>query len=144
LALALDLGADHALDGRSEPVLERIQAITGVGADYAIDTTANLKVMRQAGDSLAPRGVCGLVGASKMGDELALDAVAVMSGGRTVRGIVEGDADPDVFIPRLVDLHLAGKFPFERLIAFYSMDQINTAVKDGEEGRVIKPVVRMA
>jgi aryl-alcohol dehydrogenase len=144
LALALDLGADHALDGRSEPVLERIQAITGVGAHYAIDTTANLKVMRQAVDCLAPRGVCGLVGASKMGDELALDVVAVMSGGRTVRGIVEGDADPDVFIPRLVDLHLAGKFPFERLIAFYSMDQINTAVKDGEEGRVIKPVVRMA
>jgi len=144
LALALDLGADHALDGRSEPVLERIQAITGAGADYAIDTTANLKVMRQAVDCLAPRGVCGLVGASKMGDELALDAVAVMSGGRTVRGIVEGDADPDVFIPRLIDLHLAGEFPFERLITFYPMDQINTAVKDGEEGRVIKPVVRMA
>lgn len=144
LALALDLGADHALDGRSEPVVERIQAITGFGADYTIDTTANLKVMRQAVDCLAPRGVCGLVGASRMGDELALDAVAVMSGGRTVRGIVEGDADPDVFIPRLVELHLAGRFPFERLIAFYSMDQINAAVKDGEEGRVIKPVVRMA
>jgi len=144
LALALELGADHALDGRSEPVVERIQAITAVGADYTIDTTANLKVMRQAVDCLAPRGVCGLVGASRMGDELALDAVAVMSGGRTVRGIVEGDADPDVFIPRLIDLHLAGQFPFERLIAFYPMDLINEAVKDGETGAVIKPVVRMA
>ncbi len=144
LALALSLGADHALDGRAEPVVERIQAITGTGADYTLDTTANLRVMRQAVDCLAPRGVCGLVGASKMGDELSLDAVAMMSGGRTVRGVVEGDADPDVFIPRLIDLHLAGRFPFERLIAFYPLDRINEAVKDGEEGRVIKPVVRMA
>lgn len=144
LALALSLGADHALDGRSEPVVERIQAITGFGVDYSIDTTANLKVMRQAIDVLAPRGTCGLVGASKMGDELALDAVAVMSGGRTVRGVVEGDADPDTFIPELIDLYLADRFPFERLIAFYPLERINEAVADGEAGRVIKPVVRMA
>lgn len=143
LALALSLGADHALDGRSEPVVERIQAITGFGVDYSIDTTANLKVMRQAIDVLAPRGTCGLVGASKMGDELALDALAVMSGGRTVRGVVEGDADPDTFIPELIDLYLAGRFPFERLIAFYPLERINEAVADGEAGRVIKPVVRM-
>ncbi|SFJ42220.1 NAD(P)-dependent alcohol dehydrogenase [Caulobacter sp. UNC279MFTsu5.1] len=143
LALALSLGADHALDGRGEPVVERIQAITGFGVDYSIDTTANLKVMRQAVDVLAPRGTCGLVGASKMGDELALDAVAVMSGGRVVRGVVEGDADPDTFIPELIDLHLAGRFPFEKLIAFYPLEQINEAVADGEAGRVIKPVVRM-
>jgi len=143
LALALSLGADHGLDGRSEPVVERIQAITGFGVDYSIDTTANLKVMRQAIDVLAPRGTCGLVGASKMGDELALDAVAVMSGGRTVRGVVEGDADPDTFIPELIDLYLAGRFPFERLIAFYPLERINEAVADGEAGRVIKPVVRM-
>lgn len=144
LELALSLGADHALDARSEDVLARIQEITGAGADYAIDTTANLKVMRQAVDCLAPRGVCGLVGASKMGDQLALDAVALMSGGRTVRGVVEGDADPHIFIPYLIDLHQAGKFPFDRLIAFYPLERINEAVRDAEEGRVVKPIVRMA
>jgi aryl-alcohol dehydrogenase len=143
LDLALSLGADHALDGRGEPVIGLIQAITGFGVDYSIDTTANLKVMRQAVEVLAPRGTCGLVGASRMGDELTLDAVAVMSGGRSVRGVVEGDADPDTFIPELIDLHLAGRFPFEKLIAFYPLERINDAVADGETGRVIKPVVRM-
>ena len=143
LELAREFGADHALDGRAGPVLERIRAITGAGADYTLDTTANLAVIRQAVDALAPRGTCGLVGASKMGDELRLDAVALMSGGRAVRGVVEGDADPDLFIPRLIELHLAGRFPFERLIAFYPFDAIDQAVADGEAGRVIKPVVRM-
>jgi aryl-alcohol dehydrogenase len=60
-----------------------------------------------------------------------------------VRGVVEGDADPDTFIPELIDLYLAGRFPFERLIAFYPLERINEAVADGEAGRVIKPVVRM-
>ncbi len=143
LALALELGADHALNPVEGDVIEKIQAITGTGANYAIDTTANLKVMRQAVDCLGPRGVCGLVGASKPGDELPLDAVSVMSGGKVVRGVVEGDADPDVFIPKLIALHQAGRFPFDRLIRFYPLSQINQAVADGESGRVIKPVVRM-
>jgi len=143
LQLALELGAQYALDGRAGGAVERIREITGAGADYTLDTTANLTVMRQAVDALAPRGTCGLVGASKMGDELCLDAVALMSGGRAVRGVVEGDADPDVFIPRLIELHRAGRFPFDRLIAFYPFDAINQAVADAEAGRVIKPVVRM-
>jgi len=79
-----------------------------------------------------------------MGDELPLDAVSVMSGGKVVRGVVEGDADPDVFIPELIALHQAGQFPFDRLIQFYPLSEINQAVADGEAGRVIKPVVRMA
>jgi aryl-alcohol dehydrogenase len=144
LDLALDLGADHALDARQGSVVERVRAITGTGADYSLDTTANLVVMRQAVDVLAPRGTCGLVGASRMGDELRLDAVALMSGGRSVRGIVEGDADPDVFIPLLIALYQAGQFPFDRLIAFYPMAAINEAVRDAETGRVVKPVVRMS
>jgi aryl-alcohol dehydrogenase len=143
LELALELGADHALDGRDGGVVGRIQEITGAGADYTLDTTANLAAMRQAVDALAPRGTCGLVGASRMGDELRLDAVTLMSGGRAVRGVVEGDADPDVFIPRLIELYQAGRFPFDRLIAFYPFEAIGQAVADGEAGRVVKPVVRM-
>jgi aryl-alcohol dehydrogenase len=143
LALALELGADHALNGAEGGVVEKIQAITGTGAHFSIDTTANLKVMRQAVDCLGARGVCGLVGASKMGDELPLDAVSVMSGGKVVRGVVEGDADPDVFIPELIALYQAGLFPFDRLIRFYPLAEINQAVADGEAGRVIKPIVRM-
>jgi aryl-alcohol dehydrogenase len=144
LALALELGADHALNGAEGGVVEKVLAITGTGAHFSIDTTANLKVMRQAVDCLGPRGVCGLVGASRPGDELALDAVSVMSGGKVVRGIVEGDADPDVFIPELIALHKAGLFAFDRLVRFYPLSQINQAVADGESGRVIKPVVQMA
>jgi aryl-alcohol dehydrogenase len=35
------------------------------------------------------------------------------------------------------------RFPFDRLIKFYSFDQINMAISDSEAGRAIKPVIRM-
>ena len=37
-----------------------------------------------------------------------MDVQSVMSGGKTVRGVIEGDAAPQDFIPRLVALHRAG------------------------------------
>ena len=63
--------------------------------------------------------------------------------GRTIRGILEGDSVPDLFIPRLIDLHMQGRFPFDRLISYYELGQINQAATDAEQGRVIKPVLRM-
>ena len=37
----------------------------------------------------------------------------VVSHGPTIRGIVEGNTVLDDFIPRLIDLHMNGRFPFD-------------------------------
>jgi aryl-alcohol dehydrogenase len=63
--------------------------------------------------------------------------------GRTVKGILGGDAVPDQFIPDLIQLYQQGKFPFDRMITYYSFDEINKAVKDMEQGLVVKPVLRI-
>ena len=62
--------------------------------------------------------------------------------GRSLRGIIEGDSVPDVFIPRLVELYKQGRFPFDKLISFYKLEDINKAVEDTEQGKVIKAVLR--
>ena len=62
--------------------------------------------------------------------------------GRSLRGIIEGDSVPDVFIPRLIELYKQGRFPFDKLVTFYKLDEINTAVEDTEQGKVIKAVLR--
>ena len=61
--------------------------------------------------------------------------------GRTVKGIIEGDTVPGLFIPRLVELFLRGRFPFDKIIERYPFTEINTAIADTEAGRAIKPVV---
>ncbi|MBB6255107.1 NAD(P)-dependent alcohol dehydrogenase [Nitrospirillum iridis] len=143
LDLARDLGATHTFNPKRDDVVAAILALTGMGVDYALDTTARPAVVGDATRCLAPRGVCGLLGALRFGEPLPIDGGHLLSGGRTVRGIVEGDADPQRFIPQLVDLYQRGLFPFDRLITFYPLDAINDAIRDSETGRTVKPVVRM-
>jgi aryl-alcohol dehydrogenase len=51
---------------------------------------------------------------------------------------------PELFIPQLIELHREGRFPFDRLIKFYSLDDINQAAVDSETGVNIKPIIRKA
>jgi aryl-alcohol dehydrogenase len=66
-----------------------------------------------------------------------------MSGGRVVRGVVEGSADPASFIPELIGHYRAGRFPFDRLVQYFDFADIAQAIEEGESGRVIKPILRM-
>jgi aryl-alcohol dehydrogenase len=109
---------------------------------YSVEATGVPEVLRQAVDCLALRGVCGAVGAAPFGAEVHLDMLGLMLG-RTVRGIVEGDSVPQIFIPQLLDLHRQGRFPFDRLIRFYPFEEIGQAAAAPASGEVVKPVVVM-
>jgi aryl-alcohol dehydrogenase len=141
LKLAGELGATHMINPADGNAVERIRDLTGgLGVDFTVDTTASPAVLRQAVDSLNQGGTCGHIGAAAPGTEVSLDMATLMLG-RTVRGIVEGDSVPGLFIPRLVDLFQQGRFPIDRLIATYAFKDINTAVQDATEGVVLKPVL---
>jgi len=77
-----------------------------------------------------------------MGTEVTFDMNSIMFG-RTIRGILEGDSIPDIFIPQLVNWIMEGRFPLSRLVTYYDFNQINQAVEDSEAGRTIKPVLKM-
>jgi aryl-alcohol dehydrogenase len=64
-----------------------------------------------------------------------------MGSGHTVKGIIEGDSDPDSFIPELFKLHLHGQLPLERLIHTYPLSDINQAIADQREGLCVKVVL---
>ena len=68
----------------------------------------------------------------------------MLAGGRTMKGILGGDANPQLFIPMLVDYWRQGRFPLERLITPYAFEDIAQAFADTGAGRAIKPVLRMA
>jgi aryl-alcohol dehydrogenase len=141
LEMAKGLGATHTVHaGQTNPV-EEIQKITGGGANYSLECTGIPDVLSQTLDSLALTGVCGLIGVAPFGSRVSLDCQNILNG-RTVRGIVEGDSIPEIFIPQLIDLYLQGRFPFDRMITFYPFDKIAKAAEDSEKGRAVKAVVR--
>jgi aryl-alcohol dehydrogenase len=143
LALARELGATDVIDATSTDPLEKIQAMTGGGVDYAMDTTALPQVLRQAIDCTHNMGECAVVGGAPLGTEVSVD-MNTMLFGRKLRGVVEGSSTPQIFIPKLIALQKAGLFPFERLCTTYEFGQINQAVEDTEKtGNAIKAVLMM-
>jgi aryl-alcohol dehydrogenase len=120
----------HAIDPAAEDVVTALKTITGAGVDYALDTTGLASVIRHATDALAPRGRCAILGASKLGTELTLDAVHMMTGGRHLLGTVEGDSTPAQIIPEILTLYGQGRFPFDRMITWYPFSDINQAIAD--------------
>jgi len=144
LSLMLVLAAKPTFDvlGKDGDVGDAIRSLTAGGADFALDTTSRPEVIRLAVDALQMTGTCGVIGADPPGPELTLSYRSVLVG-RTIRGILEGDSIPELFIPTLIDLYLQGRFPFDRLIAFYPFIRINEAAAASERGDVVKPVLRM-
>lgn len=135
LKLALQLGATHIIDNRGQNIIVQIGNITGRGVDYVVETTGSPKMHQLAVDVLNPRGMVALLTGEK-GTSLP--------GGRKTIGIIQGDAVPQQFIPKLIDLYLKGKFPFDRLIKFYDFKKINRAIADSKRGTTIKPVLRIS
>jgi len=137
--LALQLGATHALDPREGDVVAAIQDLTRGGADAAFDTTGIPPVIVDAAKALGRLGTLALVGT---GEALAmLDIKDLIRGGKSVRGVMEGDADPIEFVPQLIELLQQGRLPIERMILSYPFAEINRAVADARSGATIKPVL---
>ena len=141
LTFARELGATHTIDSGSVDAVQEIRAIAAEGVQYSLECTGLPRVLRQAVDSLRLTGVCGVVGVAPLGTEVTLDMNGILFG-RSVRGIIEGDSIPDIFIPQLVELWRQGRFPFDRLIKCYPLSEINEAVRASEHGEVLKAVVR--
>jgi aryl-alcohol dehydrogenase len=137
--IAVQLGASATLDPAGGEVVEAIHELTGGGATHALDTTARGAVINQAVAALAPLGTLALVGVGM--PLVELDVQAVIGGGKTIRGVIEGDAMPQEFIPKLLDLHAEGRLPVEQLIRTYDFEDIGTAAADAASGATIKPVL---
>jgi aryl-alcohol dehydrogenase len=142
-ALAAELGASTVLDPRDgSDLLAAIKlAGGGAGVDYALDTTGIPAVANTATDALLPNGTLGLVGFPPPEAQMPMNMMSMFARGLGVKFIVEGDSDPQTFIPQLVAMYQAGQLPLERLIKTFRFDQINEAMAAAENGTVVKPVV---
>ncbi len=141
LALARELGATHILNGKHVDVVEEVRKLTGGGSHYAVETTGVPQVVKQSLNALRPLGISAIVGITP---EVNLDIHNdLMAEGKAMVGVIEGDAVPRVFIPKLIAYYKAGLFPFDRLIKFYEFDKINQAFADSASGVTIKPVLKI-
>jgi aryl-alcohol dehydrogenase len=143
LALARELGATHVINHSSHAeVVSEIRRLTNGGVQFSLETSAVPSVFREAIESLMPNGTCVLVGSARSGVDVSIE-MPFLQDGRVVRGVVQGESRPKEFIPRLVDLMMAGRLPVERMMTHYELADINRAAADAATGATIKPVLHM-
>ena len=142
LELARELGATHTFNPEEEDdILDAIkQSNGGRGLAYTVETTGVPEVLEQCIKLLDHGGACAVVGAPPQGSTASFDINELLTGKRIV-GVTEGDAIPQLFIPKLIALHQQGRFPFDKLIKTYDLADIDAAVEDSESGDVLKPVL---
>ncbi|MCL2583750.1 MAG: NAD(P)-dependent alcohol dehydrogenase [Streptosporangiales bacterium] len=142
LSAALELGATYVIDtsGRTlDSVASEVVEATGGGADSVLDTTSDPGVILAGVQSLATHGTCSVITGS--GAPVAVPPGALLMKGRKLRGTVGGHINPTVFIPRLIEMHRRGRFPFDRLVKNYPFTEVATAMADSLAGGTIKPVL---
>lgn len=140
--LGQELGATHMIDPTTGPAGDAIRGILPGGVDFALDSSGRVDAIETALAALAPRGMLGLVGVPpRAEDSLSLNLAAAITYGQRVMGIMEGDSDPQSFIPELIAHHRAGRFPFDRLIRTFALDDINEAVAAQARGDCVKVVL---
>jgi aryl-alcohol dehydrogenase len=142
LELAGELGATDLVDATSADPVAAVHELLGGPADFSLECTGVISVVRQAVDSVGMLGTCGLIGGAPAGAELSLDHFTTLWGKR-VLGILGGEGRSAPLIGSLIELNRQGRFPYERLIATFPLEQVNEALEASHSGEVLKPVLTM-
>lgn len=142
LALAQQLGATHVVNPASGDAIQAIREIAEGGVQHVIECSGASAAAETAFQSIAPGATVSLVGVPRAGTVISVPYTALMAG--VTQTVCEGDSDPDIFIPQLIEYYRAGRLPFDRLVSFYAFEDINQAIADAESGKAIKPVLLIA
>jgi aryl-alcohol dehydrogenase len=138
---AAEFGATHVMNASDGSLVERIRAAVPGGVHVSVEASGVPRVTNDAVDCLRRGGQCGLLGVAGQGAQITLNQPQVALNGVGIRGFPTGLAEPDVLIPRLVELYMQGRFPVDRLVARFPFERIGEAVQAAERGDVIKPVL---
>jgi aryl-alcohol dehydrogenase len=142
LELAMEFGATDTFNSGATEMIEEVAKITGSTVDYAFDCTGVIPVIETLAETVGMLGTLVLVGGAPANARFSLDHLRTLWGAR-VFGVLGGGGRSGQLIPALVELYEQGRFPFDRLVRYYAMNQIERALADSASGAVIKPILRM-
>ncbi|EXM22967.1 Polyketide synthase, enoylreductase domain [Fusarium oxysporum f. sp. vasinfectum] len=144
LELAKELGAtDGVLGPDQEYIIKAIKNICPpLGVDFAVDCTGVPSIIETMVAALGMRGRAATVGAPGGNAHAKIDIMSHLTYGKEYVGCSEGDSNPGVLIPELIEMHAKGLLPLEKLIAYYDIKDYEKAMADMKSGKVIKPVLK--
>jgi len=145
LNLARQLGATHCLNAATENLLEKIYELTeGQGADFCIDTAGKTSTIELAFNAVRRNGgQCVFASHPEAGQKISIDPFELING-KQIKGSWGGHTNPDIDIPIFHQISLKHDLPLAQMITKrYSLDTINDALDDLENGKVMRPLLEI-
>lgn len=143
LEMAKKFGATYTINPKKETdVMKKAMELNyDRKADYVIEATAGIEILRQAFLMTAENGMTVVVGHG-YGEQMSAWMPIEFCGGRIITGSAMGAVRPRIEIPRLIELYRHGRFKLDELISgHYSFDKISEALTSMEKGDVIRNVI---
>lgn len=135
------LGATHSINSKDQDPVELIDEITQEkGVKYSIDTTGITPVMETARDVLGKNSIFAPVAVTSQTFETS-PFQDLVSSQKSIKGVLMGDAVPQLSITQLIEYNKQGLFDFDKLIKYYDFEEINQAAEDSNSGKTVKPVL---
>ena len=143
LAAAVQFGATHTINARSEAVEERVKALTGGRKADWVFVTVGVKGAAEQGVSLMKRGGgVVLVGMPPSGVHATIDPAWLAADGQKILGSKMGSARPAVDVPKIVALYRDGRLKLDELVTGrYPLERINEALASSRSGEALRNVI---
>ncbi|KAI9038345.1 NAD(P)-dependent alcohol dehydrogenase [Aspergillus affinis] len=146
LELARELGATHVIstEGMSDlqATTEAVLKMTDhLGANITLDTTGVPALIAEGVKMTAFKGKCLQVGTAPDTATVTIPIHEFMVAGKQFIGVVEGDVQPQEYIPRLINWVKDGRLPLQKIVKFYQAADFDRAIRDMQSGFTIKPII---
>ena len=140
-ALALKLGATHAMDATAEGLARDVLKLTDGGVHYAIEAVGRPATAELAWSILRRGGTATILGMIAPGNSVSLPGPTFLTG-KKIQGSLLGSTRFPIDMPRLVQMYLDGLLDLDTMVAErIALDQINDALEKLRKGDSVRSVI---
>ena len=143
LKMAKLFGATHTINLTNENPIDKIKEICPNGVDACVESGGKVESIELGFSLIGKQGRMFFASHPQEGRFIKLDPFDLISG-KKIFGSWGGGSNPDKDVPRLAKSYNSGSFPLEKLVSkVYSLENINLALEDLENGKVFRPLIKM-
>jgi S-(hydroxymethyl)glutathione dehydrogenase/alcohol dehydrogenase len=143
-ALALKLGATHALDAAEDGLLKTVLRMTDGGVHYAIEAVGRPNTAELAWNLLRRGGTATILGMIAPGQNVSIPGHTFLTG-KKLQGSLLGSTQFPIDLPRLVRMYLDGKLDLDTMVAErIGLTDVNAALAKLRTGDTVRSVITFA
>ena len=142
LDLALELGADHAINSSHANALEEIIDLTNGGVDIGLEFAGAISALEFTYQATARGGKTVTAGLPHPSKTIQIPVTKLVAEERTLQGSYIGSCIPARDIPAYISLYQAGRLPVDKLMTHrLHLNDINAGFERLAKGEAIRQII---